>query len=466
MITGSIVLASIKALYLLIKSITDATGTHSPGKRATKNLNKRSKNTSNKTSSQKSSFSAKSTARETTPLRQVNIADFAQFDTGQKLTGSKSVSPSTAADYQIHRVRTKSVNRRSVASVTDDGEDDEDCDEYDNNNDNDSNDDNPTQTDLHVAPLDAAAPADVEVDRIAKTPPIYQQIITEHPPPAPVLAHSPLLSLRRTESVSTISESGYLLPLAYPRQHDNFITTLSRGDSVDSRISYATTPESLPRIFGSPPPLRQASSDDSSDSYNTGEISIVVPRLPQLNITVQESADEGEHHHDARSAACDTELSQHIDDEPIVIITNEEGAHVKESDGRESGYSSMTPRLSVDSMAHTLSPMSCLTTGSIRLGIPGDHRSLTPNSTSSSYLDVPHSRPQSSTFDTINLIAPDMLGDSGSKKLFLEPKSPLQKLPAIESRCSNPEQEQKQTLNKPRLARPITIKNKKQRGIL
>lgn len=397
-------------------------GTQNSGKRPAKASTKKSKNTS-KASGQKSNTSAKNAVRETTPLRQVNMADFAQFSVSRRLTGSKSVSPS-GADHHIHKLRTKSVNRRSVASVS---EDENEASDKDKDDDTDA-----CRPDIHV---------------IDTTPYVIQQVIIEQPLLSP--PSQPLLPLRRTESISTISDSTHLMPVAYPRQSNGF-TLLSRGDSVDSRISHATTPESLPRIFGSPPPVHQSSSD--TDSYNNGEISIVVPRLPQLNVA---APDDGERHRDIRSMAGEAEIGQHVDDEPIVIVTDEDGSHVKERDGRESGYSSMTPRLSVDSMAHTLSPMSCLMAGSAHLSIPSDHRSLTPYSTSSSYLDVPHSRPQSSIFDTASLTLPVDTAVVDSRKIFLEPRLTLQKLPAIESRCSNHELEvSRQSASPHRLTSP------------
>lgn len=181
-------------------------------------------------------------------------------------------------------------------------------------------------------------------------------------------------------------------------------------------MDYLGGSDTFPRIsYGSPTPLNNVSEDES-----LGDITIMVPKLPHLDChrSLSHSSTEVEHKSES------PETAQHTEDEPIVIVTNEEGKS-KEHDGWESGYSSITPRLSVDSRAHALTPMS-------GLAIPNEHRSLTPFSmiTNSTYLD--HSRPQSTFLEVPHLTAD--LHDSGAKKFLIDLRHPVHKLPAIYSR--------------------------------
>lgn len=345
-----------------------------------------------KLNSPKLSYSPKLTSRETTHVNQINVGDFANLrDGSSKQTDGSSTSLNVADyKYQMNKTRFKGASN-SVPHYND-------------------KQDNVKKT---VAQNDAllAAMSKNRKNR-QQNPPIYVSKIEP----------------------KSASKSSFLLPTTVPHRNKFMDLLLADDSRPDAHSPGRSTPDSLPRIsFGSPIPIQKQSYHDEEEQM-TGEISIIVPKLPQLTKTqTQQSLGKIS----TFSGGSDT---QHTEDEPIVIVTNEDGevnAADTEQDGWESGYSSSSPRLSsLDSRAHALmTPMSSVTAGSVLLEIPNDHRSLTPFSTitNSTYLD--HSRPASSFLDVPQFIGGHYDSHDTHRSRYLpECRPPVNKLPAIYSR--------------------------------
>ena len=338
----------------------------------------------------KVSYSPKhSQNRETTHVKQINVADFAKLQV--KTVKSPEATPTTAnlADYQqrVNKVRFKGASN-SVPNYNE-------------------KQDNIKKT---VAQNDALLASS-------------KQPTTNHKSQNPI-------HVRKIEPKSP-SKAALLLPTTgqYRNQLMEMISTDNRMDT--------SAPDVFPRMqYGSPTPLHNQY--NGSDDEMSGEISIVVPKLPQLNRprteipTATNEIEEPE-----------TNVTQPNKYEPVVIVTNDEVPRAlkkskQEREGWESGYNSMTPRLSVDSRSHALiTPTSGVIGGSAMLEIPNEHRSLTPFSTitNSTYLD--HSRPQSTFLEVPHLAAE--CHDPNSRKLSLELRPSMGKLPAIFSKNDDTE---------------------------
>ncbi|KAF6032832.1 hypothetical protein EB796_008877 [Bugula neritina] len=249
-----------------------------------------------------------------------------------------------------------------------------------------------------------------------------------------------------------------LVPTALPHGNKfmNLLIDDRKWDQM-SNSSKSTLESTLPRLhYDSPTPFqRQGNGDDEM----AGEISIAVPQLPHLiannRTTRQPSGSKKQTENNLETSNeqhVDTNL--HIEEEPTVIITNEGGTHVNKEvadgtrDGWESGYQSITPRLSVDSRSHAMMPGAAL-----HLDIPTEHRSMTPFSsiTLSTYID--QSRPSSTHLDVPSNGVDN--SDSYSRKISLETRSSVSKLPAIHSRNDNYESMDDRTL----YFTPLTIQS-------
>lgn len=232
--------------------------------------------------------------------------------------------------------------------------------------------------------------------------------------------------------VSKIEPKSQLSPNTVP--HRNKFMDMLILDANGGERSAVSTPQScmsLPRIhFGSPPPVSLMRDGDDEDM---GEITLIVPKLPHLQ---PRTPSPSQLEVNLRSLSTDDTDTSKTDDDPVFVITNENGEDIKASevprrDDWESGYSSMSPRLSIDSRPHALTPMS--SQGSLMLEVPApvtftpiDQRCTTPGS---SYLELPGTRPQSSLID----FSGDYPGlESFPRKFATEARPPI--LPAIYSR--------------------------------
>lgn len=350
-------------------------------------------------SSPKVTYSPKlSTNRETTHVKQINVADFAKLHV-QAGKSAETQANSSVAEHQnrMSKVKFKGASN-SVPS-------------YNEKQENIKN---------TIAQNDALL-ATVKLPRKRRDhTPMYVSKIEPKSPQA----------------------SSFLLPTTVP-QRNKFIDMLI-GDNQANDLSSSPASDTFPRLhYGSPPPPPKRHSD--LDNEIAGEISIPVPRLPHLispRAQLQPTVTADDDRKPTRQSTGHTESTQHTDDDPVVIVTNEDGVSITQNyeldrEGWDSGFNSTTPRLSIDSRAHALTPMSGLVGGSTTLDIPNDHRSLTPFSTitTSTYLD--QSRPQSRFLDV-----PHFIGDShetSPRRFGLESRPSVTKLPAIYSRNDDTE---------------------------
>lgn len=369
-----------------------------------------------KLNSPKLSYSPKLTSRETTHVNQINVGDFANLREGSSRQSDATSANQNVPDfkYQKNKIRFKGASN-SVPNYNDKQENIK-----------------KTVVAQNDALLTNMSSSGSSSNRSKKSragkPPIY---------------------VSKIEPITAQKSPNFLLPTTVP--HRNKFMDLLLGDTGRSDISTRSSPDSLPRInFGSPTPLQKYPSTSTADDYMTGEISIIVPKLPHLNKTQTEQSLTDI---DSKFSVSGASADHHTEDEPIVIVTNEDGVNtthdhngdLTDRDGWESGYSSMSPRLSsLDSRAHAImTPMSSITAGSVLLELPtSDHRSLTPFSTITNSTNFDHSRPQSSFLDV-----PQFIGaaagshfdthESHNRRFFPESRPPLNKLPAIYSRNTN-----------------------------
>ena len=220
-----------------------------------------------KLNSPRLSYSPKLNSRETTHVNQINVADFANLREGssrQQTDSSPANQNVPDYKYQMNKIRFKGASN-SVPNYNDKQE-------------------------------------NIKKTVVAQNDALLSNLSSRNNKNKSRGGKPPIYVSKIEPKTAAAQKSNFLLPTTVP--HRNKFMDLLLADTGRSDVSPSTarsSPDSLPRInFGSPTPLQKSSTAD--EDIPPGEITIIVPKLPQLSKTeTQQSLTDKSDHRDRKS---------------------------------------------------------------------------------------------------------------------------------------------------------------------